>query len=107
MSRRAARLERLDDAHATTATWAGMDRLVCRLGTSGRLTLLRRPRWLWERRLGDQLASPGDRVGLGTAAGEQAVVPDAMEPLRQSMKRRMNSPGATVMVLWRAGPSIR
>ena len=42
MSRRAARLERLDDDHATTATWAGMDRLVCRLGASGRLILLRR-----------------------------------------------------------------
>src|SRR5206468_1357371 len=49
-------------------------------------SLLRRPRWLWGRRLGDQLASPGDRVGLGTAAGEQAVVPDAMEPLRQDVQ---------------------
>jgi hypothetical protein len=58
-----------------------------------RLIQLRRPRWLWERLLGDQLASPSDRVGLGTAAGEQAVVSDAMEPFGStcSMKRRMNS----------------
>ena len=37
MSRHAARLERLDDDHATTAARTGMDRLVCRLGTGGRL----------------------------------------------------------------------
>ena len=86
MSRRRARLECLDDDHATTATWAGMDRLVCRLGASSRLILRRRPRWLWGRRLGDQLASPGDGVGLGTAAGEQAVVPDAVEPLGQDVQ---------------------
>src|SRR6267142_1371498 len=86
MSRRRARLERLDDDHATTATWAGMDRRICRFGASGRLILLRRPWWLWGRRLGDQLASPGDGVGLGTAAGEQAVVPDAMEALGQHVQ---------------------
>src|SRR6185369_4279132 len=86
MSRHAARLERLDDDHTTTAARTGMGRLVCRLGTGCRLIHLRRPRWLWERLLGDQLASPSDRVGLGTAAGEQAVVSDAMEPLRQHVQ---------------------
>jgi hypothetical protein len=78
ISRRAARLERLDDDHATTATWAGMDRLVCRLGTSGRLILRRRQWWLWGRRLGDQLAGAGQRVGLGAAARQQAVTAFAM-----------------------------
>src|SRR5262250_1500376 len=86
MSRRRARLERLDDDHASTAAWAGMYRLVCRLGGERSLLQLRGLRGLRRRRHGDQLASPGDRVGLGTTAGEQAIVPDAMEPLRQDVQ---------------------
>ena len=57
MSRRAAGLERLDDDHATTATWAGMEMLVCRLGAERCLLRLRRLRFLRLRR-GDQLACP-------------------------------------------------
>ena len=60
-----------------------MDRLVCRRGAGSSLMLLRRRRWLRGRRLGDQLASPGDRVGLAAAAGEEAVVADAVEAFRQ------------------------
>ena len=59
---------------------------------------------------GDQLASAGELLSARvTAIGEQAVVPDAVKPLGNTCmrKRRMNSPGSIVMVLYRSGPSIR
>ena len=73
----AAAREGLDDDHAATAarTWtrqhAGfVDRCFGRLGL------------FWSRRHGEQLASVRNVCGA-IAAGEQPIVPDAMEALRQ------------------------
>ena len=74
MSWRCAALENLDDDHATAAAWtsrlAGID------GGTGRLAF----------RLcnSEQFAGSGDVVGAG-AAGEQAVVADAVEAVWQDM----------------------
>src|SRR5438132_543 len=86
MSWRAPRLGCLDDDHATTATRAGMDRLVCRLGCDRRLLQLRGLGWLRRRRLGDQLARPLDRVGLAATAGQEPVVAYSVEALGQHVK---------------------
>jgi len=78
------------------------------IGTDRRVILVRlRPWFLHVLRQIDQLTHPRQRIGLGAASREQSVVADAMEALRQNVQhdRRMNSPGATVMVLYRAGPS--
>jgi len=47
-------------------------------------------------------------VGAG-AAGQEAVVPDAVETVRRTWirKRRMNSPVASVMTFWRSRPRPR
>ena len=67
-------LEDLDDDHATAAAWtsrlAGID------GGTGGLGL-----GVWN---GEQLTHAGNVVGAG-AAGEQAVVADAVEALRQDV----------------------
>src|SRR5262245_28791945 len=86
MSRRRASLEHFDDDHTGTAAGAGMDRLVRRVGVGGCLILGRWWQLLCRRRQLDQLARPGDGVGLGATAGQQSVVPDAMEPLRQHVQ---------------------
>ena len=83
MARATTRREDLDDHHAAGAMRAGMvvvlrkDPVLARAGVR------------WRRRsdlgcVGDELPSAGELVGaLGTAIGEQAVVPDAVEALRQ------------------------
>jgi hypothetical protein len=90
---------RVDDYHAATATRTWVGRLVCRRGAVGSLLLVR---CLRRFRRSDQLTRPRDGLGLG-AAGEQTVVPAPVEPVWQDVewmrKRRMNSPGLSVMVL--------
>ena len=64
-----------------------MDRLVDRLGADGCVILVRRRPWLLHRRRQlDQLTRPRQRIGLGAAARQQSVVPDAMEPLGQNVQ---------------------
>ena len=86
MTRRAAGLERLDDHHASAAARAGMRRLLspCRAIVS--LLLLRRLHRSRRHRCGDQLAGVRQRLGFGSAARQQAVMPDAMEALRQHVQ---------------------
>src|SRR5918994_4381565 len=80
MTRRRAARESLDDNHAAAAARTGMRegrRLVGIGGISiGRLALR-----LWH---GEQLARPRDVVGAG-GLGEQPVMADAMEALRQDV----------------------
>ena len=90
----AAGLEGLDDDHAAAAAGA-------RVGKR-----LRRRRIDLDRLLGcgccptQELARPRDRLGA-IAAGEQAVVPDAMEAMGSTWmrNRRMNSPTSRVIVV--------
>ena len=110
MARTLTRLERLDDQHARAAMRAQMvvllrERRVLAGSIIGWVLLRRR-----ELGRSDQLASAGELLGArGTPIGEQAVMPDAVEALGSTCmrKRRMNSPGSIVMVLYRSGPSIR
>src|SRR5271167_948736 len=78
MAGRAAGLERLDDRHPAAAAWAWVDRFFCRGvccgGTVGSLLCRRR----------DQFARPRDGLSLA-AAGQQPVVPDAVEAVRQDV----------------------
>jgi hypothetical protein len=78
--RRAAALEGLDDDHATAAARA---RVRDHLGLVG-LELIGISGLGLCRRHVEQVARPGDVVGARTA-GEQAVVADAVEALRQDM----------------------
>src|SRR5262249_59383579 len=73
----AATLEGLNDDHAATATgaWTRAVLIGCCLGRVG---LLRRN---WH---GEQLASAGD-IGDAAAVGEQSIVADAMEAVRQNV----------------------
>src|SRR5712671_3925051 len=84
MAGRAAGLERLDDRHPAAAAWAWVDRFFCRGvccgGTVGRLLVLHVHRC----RPSDQLARPRDGLSLA-AAGQQPVVPDAVEAVRQDV----------------------
>ena len=75
-------MEDLDDAHRAAAarTWFAQ-------GERGGLGDLLRV--LHDRSLPEQFTDVGD-VGLAGGAGEQAVVADAVEAVRQD-KRRMNS----------------
>ena len=80
MLRFAAGLEGLDDNHAATATWAGMRGYVRLAGLCGFfLFRLRRGS-----RHGQQFAGPCN-IGGTVAIGQQAVMPDAMEPPWQHM----------------------
>ena len=81
MPRELARLEGLDDVHASAAARARC-RQDARL-VSGRLGGLRFGR---RRCHGQQLARPGDGLGA-VAVGEQAVMPDAMEALGQDVQQ--------------------
>src|ERR1700693_289334 len=106
MARHAARREGLDDQHASAATRGGIRRVVfCCNAVGWQLPHCRR-RW---RGRSDQLAGVRQFLGLGATARQQAVVADAVKAFGKtwSMKRRMNSPGASVMVLERPGPLIR
>ncbi len=72
--------EGLDDAHAAAAAWAGMLWRFRLFGLCvGSLDGIDRDEWNSE-----QLAYPRDVLGAGWA-GQQAVVTDAMEALRQHM----------------------
>src|SRR5271157_400208 len=88
MAGRAASLERLDDSHPAAAAWAWVDRLICCGfccgGTVGRLLLLHR---LHRCRRRDQIARPRDGLRLA-AAGQQPVVPDAVEAVRQDVDQK-------------------
>ena len=92
MTRFAAGLEGLDDEHATAAAGAWMRERLRRIDL-GRLFGGRHGQV-------QELARRGDGVGT-VAAGEQAVVADAVEPLGRTWirKRRMNSPTSSVMVV--------
>src|SRR5262245_41625848 len=72
-----AAVEHLDDAHAATATRARrIERVIGRVvGALGRNVRLRRAQ---------ELARGGDLLGLG-GAGEEAVMANAMEALRQDV----------------------
>src|SRR5262245_40956171 len=85
MTWRAARCERLDDQHLRAAAWAGMRRCLD-LGSAivDRLQPGRRRCWWCCCR--DQLASSCQCVGLGAAAGEQSIMPDAMQALGQDVE---------------------
>ena len=89
MPRCPARLERLDDHHRRTAARAGMRRFLghghrcCRRIGVCRL----RCRLLDRCCCRDQLSCPRQRVRLGAAAGEQAVMADAMEAFRQDVEQ--------------------
>ena len=49
---------------------------------------------------GNEVASAGEVLGAGASTvGEQAVMPDAVEPLGRMRNRRMNSPGSSVIAL--------
>jgi hypothetical protein len=76
MARCCAALEVLDDDHATAAAWTAIDRWLVNIGGISTGGLI-----LWHR---DQLAGACDVVGAGSL-GEQAVVSDAVEALRQDM----------------------
>jgi len=69
-------LEDLDDDHATAAAWAWRTRIGWRSGFFG----------LGRCRHREQLPGKGD-IGLAAGAGEQAVVTDTVEALRQNMKQ--------------------
>ena len=96
----AAGLEGLDDDHAAAAAGARVGERLRRIGVARRLG----------RRWGqvEELSHGFHRFGA-IAAGEQAIVTDAMDTLGRTWvrKRRMNSPISSVMVVWRPGPSIR
>ena len=76
-------LERLDDDHAAAAAWAGA---ICglRLGGSGADCFDGINGNYWRR---EQLAGAGDVVGA-LAAGEQAIVSDAVEACRQQVHEK-------------------
>src|SRR2546423_1690820 len=83
VARRGAALEGLDDDHAAAAARARM-REWLRLagvgaGGAGRVVL-----GLWN---GEQFAGSGDVVGAGTV-GEQSVVADAVEAVRQDVDEK-------------------
>ena len=80
MARRRAALEPLDDDHAAAAT---RTRVRGRLGIVDLGAAVIRGLGLC-RRHGEQFARLGDVVGARTA-GEQAVVADAVEAVRQDM----------------------
>jgi len=90
-------VEDLDDDHApTTAGHGGRGSVTARVQRLSR-------RWRTE-----QLAGTRD-LGLAAGAGEEAVVADAVEALRQHVEQEaaMNSSGLRVMVRWRSAPSRR
>jgi hypothetical protein len=68
--------EDLDDDHATAAAWAWRAWIGWRSGFFG----------LSRRRHREQLPGKGD-IGLAAGAGEQAVVTDPVEALRQNMEQ--------------------
>src|ERR1700730_3689976 len=81
MARHTARREGLDDYHGSTTTRTGMRRLLARCGSFLVAQHLRR----W--RCGsNQLAGACQRLSLGAAARQQAVVADAVKALRQDMQ---------------------
>jgi hypothetical protein len=77
----AAWLEGLDDDHAGAAARAWVRQHARLVGGSGRLW------FFWVGRHCEQLARVGNVCGAG-AVGEQPIVPDAMEALRQHVDRR-------------------
>ena len=90
--------EDLDDDHATAAAWtrrlAGID------SGTGRLT--------FRLCISEQLTGACDVVGAG-AAGEQAVVADAVEAVRQNVDQEFADDllVASVMTFWRSRRSAR
>ena len=93
MARLAACLEGFDDEHATAAAGARVGERLHRISLACLLSFCRsigRGRGQVQ-----ELAHVLDRFGT-IAAGEQAVVADAVEALGQ--KRRMNSPTSSVML---------
>src|SRR5258707_11212587 len=99
MARRRAGGEGLDDDQAAAATW------TCRLVGIGSIGIGRFALRLWR---SEQFADARDVVGAG-GLGQQAVVADAVEALRQDVNedRRMNSSVASVICLYRSRRSIR
>src|SRR6266446_4903728 len=75
MPRRRAAREGLDDDHAAAATW------TCRLVVIGSIGIGRLALRLWR---SEQFADARDVVGAG-GLGQQAVVADAVEALRQDV----------------------
>src|SRR5437660_4519333 len=75
MPRRRAAREGLDDDHAAAATW------TCRLVVIGSIGIGRFALRLWR---SEQFADARDVVGAG-GLGQQAVVADAVEALRQDV----------------------
>src|SRR5258708_9160419 len=75
MARRRAAREGLDDDHAAAATW------TCRLVVIGSIGIGRFALRLWR---SEQFADARDVVGAG-GLGQQAVVADAGEALRQDV----------------------
>src|SRR3984885_9185839 len=81
MARHTARREGLDDYHASTTTRTGMHRLLARCGSL--LVALHLRRWCCG---SNQLAGACQRLDLGAAARQQAVMADAVKALGQYMK---------------------
>src|ERR1019366_8063000 len=94
-SRRRAAIEGLDDAHATAATWTWM-REGRRLGGVGAGCIMCLCLGHWH---SEQFAGSGDVVGT-SATGEQAVVSDAMEALRQHVDEEAADEIATHIGHW-------
>jgi hypothetical protein len=97
MTRLAAGLEGLDDEHASAAARARVCERLCLIGLAGVPG-----RSLLGRRSGEVQELTHGLDGLGAiAAGEQAVVADAVKALGQDMdeERRMNSLTSSVMVV--------
>ena len=71
--------EYLEDAHGTTAAWARLAQ-----GERGRPRFFPRFQFGWL--LSEQVADAGD-VGLSRCAGQQAVVPNAVEAIREDVQQ--------------------
>src|SRR5271155_3670057 len=80
--RRACASERLDDDHTAAAAWAWIR--VGRIGLAGVIGSLG---WIGLLGRREQLAHPGDVMRAG-AAGQQAVVANAMEAARQDVNEK-------------------
>ena len=77
--RRACASERLDDDHTAAAAWAWI-----RVGRGGLTGVIGSLVWIGLRGRREQLAQPGDVMRAG-AAGQQAVVANAVEAARQDV----------------------
>ena len=100
MARLAAGLESLDDEHAAAAARTRLCERLCRIG----LARLFGRRWVQVQKL-----THGVNRMCAIAAGEEAVMADAVEALGQDMDEEAADElvDTSVIVVYRPGPSIR